>query len=262
MRHVKEILILVVCLMIFGFSASVLFGIWCMYQEGVSEYQGLQEFAKEETETDGTGAVKRKDQEVVDFEALREINGDIAAWIRCKELGIDYPVVQGTDNTYYLTHTFSDEEHISGCIFMDCINEPDFTDDNTILYGQNMKDGSMFGSIHQFRPDAATVYLYTPEGTDVYEVLDSLVVNANDEKYFRTVYSTEDFNALSEAVAQQTGKALEQGEHLLTLSTCNGNDSKRRLILCRKAAGADEPETAGADPVVQTDTQQRETVAE
>lgn len=266
MRHIKEIMILAVCLMMLGFSASVLFGIWCMYQEGVSEYKGLQELAKEEeeNETDDTGAVKKKDKAAVDFEALKEINEDIVAWVRCKELGIDYPVVQGKDNSYYLTHTFSGEEHISGCIFMDCINEPDFTDDNTILYGHNMKDGSMFGSIHQFRMDTATVFLYTPEGTDTYEVIDNLVVDVSDEKYFRTVYSTEDFGALSEDVAVRTGKALEQGEHLLTLSTCNGNASKRHLILCRKAAeaGEDETETRETDPLLQIETQHTETETE
>lgn len=266
MRHIKEIMILAVCLMMLGFSASVLFGIWCMYQEGVSEYKGLQELAKEEeeNETDDTGAVKKKDKAAVDFEALKEINEDIVAWVRCKELGIDYPVVQGKDNSYYLTHTFSGEEHISGCIFMDCINEPDFTDDNTILYGHNMKDGSMFGSIHQFRMDTATVFLYTPEGTDTYEVIDNLVVDVSDEKYFRTVYSTEDFGALSEDVAVRTGKTLEQGEHLLTLSTCNGNASKRHLILCRKAAeaGEDETETRETDPLLQIETQHTETETE
>lgn len=273
MRHVKEILILAVCLMMLGFSASVLFGIWCMYQEGVSEYKGLQEFAKEETETDDTGAVKKKDKAAVDFEALKEINGDIVAWVRCKELGVDYPVVQGKDNSYYLTHTFSGEEHISGCIFMDCINEPDFSDDNTIIYGQNMKDGSMFGSIQRFDTDTATVFLYTPEGTDTYEVVDNLEVDASDGKYFRTVYSTEDFNVLSEAMAVRTGKALEHGVHLLTLSTCNGNSGRRHLILCRKVKGEEEEktaetakteETAGAggteaketDPVIQIETQQ------
>ncbi len=161
-------------------------------------------------------------------------------------------------NSYYLTHIFSGEEHISGCIFMDCINEPDFTDDNTILYGQNMKDGSMFGSIQRFQADTATVFLYTPEETDTYEVIDNLVADVRDEKYFRTVYSKEDFDALSEDVAVRTENRQGYGEHLLTLSTCNGNASKRHLILCRKAAeaGEEETDTGGTDPVTQIETKQ------
>lgn len=90
------------------------------------------------------------------------------------------------------------------------------------------------------------------------------MVDVSDEKYFRTVYSTEDFGALSEAVAVRTGKTLEQGEHLLTLSTCNGNASKRHLILCRKVvkAGKDETETRGTDPLLQIETQHMETETE
>lgn len=263
MKHIKGIIILAVCLMVLGFSVSVLFGIWCMYQEGASEYKGLRGFAEEEseTETDASGAVKKKNKVIIDFDSLKEINGDIVAWIRCEELGIDYPVVQGTDNSYYLTHTFLGEEHISGCIFMDCVNKPDITDDNTILYGHNMKDGSMFGSFNQFREDTATVFLYTPDGEFTYQIVDNQVVDVGDEKYFRTVYSAEDFVALSETIAAHTGNALVRGEHLLTLSTCNGNASRRHLILCREVTGTDEKETETTDEAIQAEAGQAETAA-
>ena len=236
-----------------------------MYQEGVSEYKGLQEFAEEEseTETDESGAVKKRTE--VDFDSLKEINGDIVAWIRCRELGLDYPVVQGTDNSYYLTHTFSGEEHISGCIFMDCVNKPDFTDDNTILYGHNMKDGSMFGSFNQFGADTATVFLYTPDGKAAYQIIDNRIVDVEDEKYFRTAYSTEDFGDLSETIAAHTGNALVRGEHLLTLSTCNGNASRRHLILCKDVKEMEETEKmeiGPSDGVIQIETGQMEATAE
>lgn len=67
MEHIKGIMILAVCLMVLGFSVSVLFGIWCMYQEGASEYKGLRGFAEEEseTETDASGAVKKKNKVLV-----------------------------------------------------------------------------------------------------------------------------------------------------------------------------------------------------
>ncbi|WP_373213651.1 class B sortase [Ruminococcus sp. 5_1_39BFAA] len=263
MKYIKEIMILAICLMVLGFSASVLFGIWCMYQEGVSEYRGLQEFAEEESEADAddSGVVKKKT--AVDFDSLKEINGDIVAWIKCKELGINYPVVQGTDNSYYLTHTFSGEEHISGCIFMDCVNKPDFTDDNTILYGHNMKDGSMFGSFSQFMEETATVFLYTPEGEFIYQIIDDQMVDVSEGKYFRTVYSTEDFASLSETIAAHTGNALVRGEHLLTLSTCNGNANRRHLILCKEVTETNEKqmEEGTAGEVIQIEAGQEETTA-
>lgn len=249
MKHIKEVMILAVCLMVLGFSASVLFGIWCMYQEGVSEYKGLQEFAEEESETDDSGAVKKRVE--VDFDSLKKINGDIVAWIKCKELGIDYPVVQGKDNEYYLTHTFTGEEHISGCVFMDCLNEADFTDDNTILYGHNMKDGSMFGSFNQFKEKEAAVFIYTPEENFVYQIVDDRIVDVTESMYFRIVYGADDFVSLSETVAGHTGVQLTKEDHLLTLSTCNGNASKRHIILCKRVEEAEEKETEMADGVIQ-----------
>lgn len=226
---------------------SALFGIWQMYQEGVREYRRLQEYAHEgdetETETDETGAVKTKRKPEVDFEALKKISRDVVAWIRCKELGLDYPVVQGTDNSYYLTHSFTGAEHISGCIFMACINKVDFSDGNTILCGHNMKDGSMFGSFSAFQGDTATVFLYTPGETYLSEMADNLVVDVNDEKSFWAIYSAEAFGELSDAVAVRTGTALMPGIHLLTLSTCNSNASERHLIVCKRVADAEEKET-------------------
>lgn len=236
MRHIKGVMILAVCLMMLGFSVSLLFGIWCMYQEGVQEYKGLQEYVEEEseTETDDLGAVKNTSRIEVDFPALKEINGEIVAWIKCEALGLDYPVVQGSDNEYYLNHTFSGEEHISGCIFMDCLNTADFTDDNTILYGHNMKDGSMFGSFNQLTEEDAAVSIYTPEETHTYQIIDNRIVDVSEKLYFRIVYGSGEFLELSQMVAEHTGAKITNGDHLLTLSTCNGDASKRHIIICKK----------------------------
>ncbi|MFR2213338.1 MAG: sortase domain-bontaining protein [Ruminococcus sp.] len=72
------------------------------------------------------------------------MNPEIIAWIRIPDTRIDYPVVQGTDNEYYLKHTFKKTEHVAGSIFLDKDNSPDFSNRKSILYGHNMKDGSMF----------------------------------------------------------------------------------------------------------------------
>lgn len=236
MKHEKMILVLCVCLLVLGFGVSALVGIWRMYQEGTREYKGLQEFVSEETETDESGQAKDTKKVEVDFASLKEINKDLVAWIRCEALGLDYPVVQGKDNDYYLDHTFSGEEHISGCIFMDCGNKADFTDDNTILYGHNMKDGSMFGLLGGTADGEIRLFLYTENGVDTYQIVDNRTVAVTEALYFRLVYGADAFEELSAAVAAHTGTALVKGEHLLTLSTCNGNTEKRHIILLRKVA--------------------------
>lgn len=245
MKQIREAVVLAVCLITLGFSVSALFGIWCMYRDGAKEYRDLQEFVEEETETDVSGNRENGKKVTVDFEALKMINEELVAWIRCGALGIDYPVVQGKDNAYYLNHTFSKEEHISGCIFMDYQNRSDFSDDNTILYGHNMKDGSMFGSFGQLKAEDANISIYTAEGVHEYQVIDNRIIDAADMTYFRIIYGEEDFSILATAVSEHSGAQLMPEERLLTLSTCNGDASKRHVILCREIVPTQETEITG-----------------
>lgn len=79
----------------------------------------------------------------VDFSVLREINPDIVAWIYIEGTKINYPIVQGGDNSYYLKHLFSGEWNGSGCIFLDFRNDTSFADRHSIIYGHHMKNGTM-----------------------------------------------------------------------------------------------------------------------
>lgn len=155
MRHIKEIMIVAVCLMVLSFCVCTGFGIYFMYREGVQEYEDLRTYVKETDEDDHTEGTDGSDgkQTVVDFKALKKINPDIVAWIRIPDTSIDYPVVQGNDDSYYLTHTFKKTEHVAGAIFLDSDNNADFSDDKNIIYGHNMKDGSMFRGLRNFLGD-------------------------------------------------------------------------------------------------------------
>ena len=130
MRHIKEIMIVAVCLMVLSFCVCTGLGIYFMYREGVQEYEDLRTYVKETDEDDHTEGTDGSDgkQTVVDFKALKKINPDIVAWIRIPDTSIDYPVVQGNDDSYYLTHTFKKTEHVAGAIFLDSDNNADFSD--------------------------------------------------------------------------------------------------------------------------------------
>ena len=82
----------------------------------------------------------------MDFAPLQAINPDIVAWLRIPGV-LEYPVVRGEDNSYYLNHTVQKTYNIAGSIFLDYRNERDFSDSKNIIYGHNMKDGSMFGAL-------------------------------------------------------------------------------------------------------------------
>ena len=154
MKQIKEILIASVSLFLLGFGICMAVSTFFMYREGEQEYEALREYVNEEEreedeseEQDPTPASKA----TVDFQALKKINSDIIAWIRVPDTKIDYPIVQGKDNAYYLKHTFQKTEHAAGSIFLDVDNEADFSNRKSILYGHNMKDGSMFQGLHRFQ---------------------------------------------------------------------------------------------------------------
>ena len=106
----------------------------------------------------------------VDFDSLRAVNPEIVAWLSIDDTNIDYPVVQHSDNDYYLHHLFTGEWNSSGCLFMDCNNLADFSDLHTIIYGHHMDNGSMFQNLmgykgQSFYDEHPTAQLFTPGGT-------------------------------------------------------------------------------------------------
>lgn len=191
-----------------------------MYREGEQEYEALREYVNEEEreedeseEQDSTLASKA----TVDFQALRKINSDIIAWIRIPDTKIDYPIVQGKNNAYYLKHMFQKTEHAAGSIFLDVDNEADFSNRKSILYGHNMKDGSMFQGLHRFQEESYLqehnqVYLYLPDNRElVYKVIKCGYVKADSDTFW-------------------LGEPVETPQ--LLLSTCGADSSKRLVVWC------------------------------
>ena len=233
MKQIKEILIASVSLFLLGFGICMAVSTFFMYREGEQEYEALREYVNEEEreedeseEQDSTLASKA----TVDFQALRKINLDIIAWIRIPDTKIDYPVVQGTDNEFYLKHTFKKTEHVAGSIFLDKDNSPDFSNRKSILYGHNMKDGSMFQGLHKYENEQYLethnkVYLYLPDGQSLtYSVIRCEYVNADSDIFW-----------LGEQVELQQ----------LLLSTCGSDSSKRLVLFCELPEESEESETNG-----------------
>ena len=118
MKQIKEILIASVSLFLLGFGICMAVSTFFMYREGEQEYETLREYVKEEERKENESEVQAPtpaNKTTVDFQALKKINSDIIAWIRIPDTKIDYPVVQGKDNAYYLKHTFQcSRKHFSG----------------------------------------------------------------------------------------------------------------------------------------------------
>ena len=221
MKQVKEMGIVAVCLMLLGFGICMGIGTYLMYRDGEEEYNTLREYVSVEEPKENADGEKpeenQKETVTVDFEALKKINPEIIAWIRIPDTKIDYPVVQGADNEYYLNHTFKKTEHVAGSIFLDKDNSPDFSNRKSILYGHNMKDGSMFQGLHRFQEESYLqehnqVYLYLPDNRElVYKVIKCSYVKADSDTFW-------------------LGEPVETPQ--LLLSTCGADSSKRLVVWC------------------------------
>lgn len=179
----------------------------------------------------------------IDFASLLEQNPEITGWIEIPGTKVDYPVVQGEDNMFYLDHDALLEENVEGAIFVDAENLPGFSDRNTILYGHRMNNGDMFAGLHDFADptffDQNTVlYLYLPDGTRTeYEIF---AAYETGDEYILGEWNfadDSDFSAYLEQIGADDEDAnlrdtkVGMNDKILTLSTCvRGEDEKRYLV--------------------------------
>ena len=181
---------------------------------------------------------------VVDFEKLKEKNSDIVAWLKVKGTNIETTVVKSTNNDYYLTHNFNKEYNSAGWIFADYKNKVDGTDKNLVIYGHNMRDDSMFGSLKWVinedwynNEDNKYITLITENETQVYEVFSVYQIEKEDY-YIQTNFNTEkEFNTVAQTIKKRSKKDfnvdVNENDNILTLSTC-ANNNKYRVVLHAK----------------------------
>lgn len=169
------ILVMLVCLCVGGYSLYQIISLKSEDRRGEDTYQEVASKASGENLREGTVTLQKEDQEEtetlilqdIDFEALWEINKDVIAWIELPGTIINYPIVQGEDNEQYLRHLLDGSYHRFGTLFIDYRNAPDFTNDNTIVYGHHIKAGDMFCLLEEYREQSyydehPYFLLYTP----------------------------------------------------------------------------------------------------
>ena len=182
----------------------------------------------------------------LDWDSIHEENGDIYAWIYVPDTTVDYPVLQHpTDNSYYLNHNMDGTTGYPGCIYTEDFNSKDFSDIHTVIYGHNLKDKTMFSSLHNFEDEALFnkdhyIFIYTEDYVFVYQIFaayefDSLHLLDNYdytneyvyEDYLRNIYQTTDRIANVRADIHVT-----TADKIVTLSTCTADhDSNRRFLV-------------------------------
>lgn len=226
----------VICIFLAALLISAAFLVrsaWNYHKAG-QEYDNLKNYTKEAVVTgkgNSTAGFK------VDFSSLKQLNTDCEAWIRFPNLDISYPVMQGEDNQYYLTHTFGGSELTAASIFIDNTNQADFSDDITYIYGHNMKNKSMFGKLGNYKDESfyeknPGFYIYTPQYTYYYKIFSCFLKNVGKETnpFYTNFSSKEAFSKYLYKIASDSAYPIEAdinaGSKAVALVTCNkaGND--------------------------------------
>lgn len=181
----------------------------------------------------------------INFDILKEKNKDTIGWLKVKGTNIEYPVVQYSNNSYYIDHNYENKYNYAGWIFADYKNKMDGTDKNIVIYGHNIKDGSMFGSLKNILKDEwqeneenRYIILETENESTLYKVFSVYKIEA-EEYYLKTNFSSEkEFKSFVDTIKQRSVKEFEEdvGEDdtILTLSTCADNNKYRVVLHAKK----------------------------
>jgi len=190
----------------------------------------------------------------MDFTELKQINGDVIGWLYAQGTNIDYPLLQGEDNDYYLERMYNGRENPSGSLFADFRNKGDFSDQNTVIYGHHMTNGTMFGSLEFYRDQdfyevSPTMMLYTPEGDYLVELICGTDENGYDTFFSFEFESDKEFLEYVESFRSrstfQSDVVVEPGDRLISLCTCAYVFDNARYVVMGKLIELYEPlETA------------------
>ncbi len=223
-----------------------------MQEEVVDELtdENMGEIDNTVSEQDDSSQVVTHEESLVDspfieFVELQALNPDVYAWISIPGTVIEYPILQhATDNSYYLNYNIDGSYGYPGCIYTENMNAKDFTSNHTVIYGHNMKNGSMFAGLHDFSDteffnNNNQVFIYTPSQTFVYQIFAAYVYDdrhllysfdftnlATYESYLDSVFSIKDASANIDH-----NIIVTSDDRIITLATCVANASSSRFLV-------------------------------
>lgn len=197
----------------------------------------------------GTVVVEEKSEDkeeyTIDFNKLKEQNKETVAWIKVNNTNIEYPVVKTKNNEFYLNHSFDKSENLGGWIFADYKNKFNGTDKNIVIYGHNMKDNSMFGTMQKilnpewYNNEENTNIILKTEGKNyIYKVF-SIYRIENEDYYIKTEFNNDSefeqfLNTLKARSIRNFNMDMLESDSILTLSTCDNNNKYRVVLHAKK----------------------------
>lgn len=182
----------------------------------------------------------------INLEALRETNPDVNGWIAIPDTKLAYPLMIGTENDYYLDHTWEKVSSIAGSVFIEKLSSDDLTDFNTVIYAHRMKDDSMFGSLKYYKDPEywkahPYVYICNDSGAHRYEIFASYEATLQGSTY-QIGFANDEYkqifleNCKGYSVID-TDVAPEIDDRIITLSTCTGRGYSSRWVVQARLDG-------------------------
>ena len=245
--------IVAACVAIGAIGYVISYNMSLKIQENVYNDLRPTEVVEVETETEISTEAESETEGIVtcesvyDFDELHKTNEDIYAWIQIPGTLVDYPVLQSKEDNYYLDKNLDHSTGYPGCIYTNKCNAKSFADMHTILYGHNMKNDSMFGSLHDYEEQEKfdtnrLIYVYTEEKRLTYEIYGAVKftdvyipaaygVNSmagNGQFLQDLVANAEKYSSVSNIAEME----ISAEDKLITLSTCiSGEDTKRYIVV-------------------------------
>lgn len=232
-RFLMVLLIGVFCFSAVKFTKSL----W-EYYKGNEIYASARKFV---IEAGSDTQKEEKETTQIDFSGLQKMNKEVLGWITIPGTTVDYPLLDADDNSYYLTHSYDRQWSSYGSIFLEQDNAADLMDSHIILYGHNMKNGAMFGSLADYKEQGYAdshniIKIALPGAERTYRVFSAYTAHVDSHTYEKTagesgVYQRMIGHMKSNSIIQ-TDITPKFGEQILTLSTCTpAGDEEYRFVV-------------------------------
>ena len=207
------------------------------YNNNKENKQIINEIAESVTINEDTNEEKKYK---INFEELKQKNSDTVAWLKVENTNIEFPIVQANNNSYYLIHNFDKKYNVAGWIFADYKNKLDGTDRNIVVYGHNMRNNSMFGSLKDViteewynNEENKYITFVTENDYQTYQVFSVYQIKTEDY-YIKTEFKSNEFTEFIDTITKRSKKYfginVSKEDTILTLSTCS-NNNKYRVVL-------------------------------
>lgn len=224
------------------------------HEKSIVTYEELEEYVEINTDIENSEEVIEEApvEKLInvdfsmDYQALKEINSDFVGWIYYEPLDLSYPIVMDRGDDFYENYTFELEKNIAGAIFMDYACLPNMKGFNTIIYGHNMKNGTMFGSLKKLMNDPSIIesdpfiYVFTEEYVFMYKIIGAYYTKSSSKTYELSLDTTLDqmkeYVEYIDSVAEYRDEEffsqnVTEDLRLLTLSTCHGLHTGNRTVV-------------------------------